>query len=111
MALSKKESPKKRIFFAIIIFICLLAVIYLILDNFILDIDLKSDQWQKYFSDMPKVTNPKIPNIKPHQKFFQEEKFIQLESFSELPIEAGSVGRENPFEPVIYEGQEAPQTP
>ena len=83
--------------------VCLLATVYFIFITYIKqDGESPATQISGYLFGMSEVTLPPLPDMEKRSKLFQEEKFQALKNFSSLPVENGLVGRQNPFEELIY---------
>lgn len=108
--LKAKKTPKnKQVSMLIVIGGCLLVTTYLLYTTFIQkEGENPASQLSGYLFGMSKVTLPPLPDIDKHAKLFQEEKLQSLKNFSRLPIESGLVGRQNPFEELVFSTSTGP---
>jgi len=103
MLAQKRSSPQKVIALSAVLLVAWGIMGWVVYTNFVrVNTDPVPSQWQEDYLRASQQQYPPVPSLPSKYPIFESVQFTSLKSFVHLPVEAGAVGRDNPFKVIPY---------
>ncbi len=103
MLAPKRASSQKVIALVAILLVSLVGMGWLVLTNFVKGKwDPIPTQWTRELQETSRVQFAPVPVLEPNPAIFDRPEFTRRRLPVRLPVEAGAIGRENPFAPPAF---------